>query len=80
MMKEPLINRITFNRDILDGKPIIRGIRISVEMILELLSKGATPQEIIEDYPELEIDDIYAALKYAHLLVSNEEIYTRTGT
>jgi len=79
-MKEQLINRITFNRDILGGKPIIRGMRISVEMILELLSKGATPQEIIEDYPELEIDDIHAALQYAHLLVSNEEIYTRTGT
>jgi uncharacterized protein (DUF433 family) len=79
-MKDTLINRITFNKEILGGKPIIRGMRISVEMILELLSKGCTPQEIIEDYPELELNDIYAALLYAYHLVSQEEIYQRTGT
>jgi uncharacterized protein (DUF433 family) len=72
-----LLSRITINRAILSGKPIIRGMRISVAMILELLSKGATIQEILEDYPELENADIQAALLYAHHLVENEDIFER---
>ena len=50
-----LLKRITFNKDILCGKPLIRGMRISVEMILELLVNGATEQEILEDYPEKDV-------------------------
>jgi uncharacterized protein (DUF433 family) len=61
-----LLERITFNKDILCGKPLIRGLRISVEMILELLAKGATEEEILEDYPNLEPDDLRAALLHAH--------------
>jgi uncharacterized protein (DUF433 family) len=53
-----LLQRITFDQRILHGKPLIRGLRISVEMILELLAKGAGGQEILEDYPELEPEDI----------------------
>ena len=45
---ENLLNRITFNKDVLCGKPLIRDLRISVEMILELLAKGATEEEIHE--------------------------------
>ncbi len=74
---ETLLSRITFDRNIFGGKPIVRGMRISVAMILELLSKGATMQEILEDYPDLEIADIYAALLYAYRLVANEEIFER---
>ncbi|MFZ4730674.1 MAG: DUF433 domain-containing protein [Pseudanabaena sp.] len=74
---ESLLSRITFDRNILGGKAIIRGMRISVAMILELLSKGAAMQEILEDYPDLEIADIYAALLYAYRLVANEEIFER---
>ena len=74
---ETLLSRITFNQDILSGKPIIRGLRISVAMILELLSKGASMQEILEDYPDLEMADINAALLYAYRLVANEEIFER---
>ncbi|MEB3121577.1 MAG: DUF433 domain-containing protein [Snowella sp.] len=72
-----LLSRITFDPDILAGKPIIRGMRISVAMILELLSKGASMQEILEDYPDLEVADIQAALHYAYCLVANEEIFER---
>lgn len=68
-------SRITFNSDILGGKPIIRGLRISVAMILELLSKGASNQEILEDYPDLEMADIYAALLYAYRLVEGEDVF-----
>ena len=62
---ENLLQRITFDQQVLRGKPVIRGLRISVEMILELLAKGSTRQEILEDYPVLEPEDIQAALAYA---------------
>jgi uncharacterized protein (DUF433 family) len=74
---EDLLRRITFNKEILCGKPIIRGLRISVEMLLELLAKGATEQEILEDYPELEPEDIRAALLYAHGIIATEQVFER---
>ena len=74
---EELLRRITFDKDILTGKPIIRGMRISVDMLLELLAKGATAEEILEDYPQLEPDDLQAALLYAHRLVAGETILER---
>jgi len=77
---EDILKRITFNKDVLCGKPIIRGMRISVDMILELLAKGVTEQEILEDYPDLESDDLRAALLYAHHMVAREDVYLRTAT
>ncbi len=71
---EDLLRRITFNKDVLCGKPIIRGLRISVEAVLELLAKGATEQEILEDYPKLEPDDIRAVLLYAQHMVAKEDV------
>ena len=70
-----LLDRVTFNKDVLCGKPTIRGLRISVEMILELLAAGESEERILEDYPELEPDDIRAALAYAHRLVAGEAVY-----
>jgi uncharacterized protein (DUF433 family) len=63
---ETLLSRITFDRNIFGGKPIIRGMRISVAMILELLSNESSMQEILEDYPDLEIADIQAALQWGN--------------
>ena len=77
---ETLLERSTFNKDVLSGKPLIRGLRISVEMILELLAKGATEQEILEDYPELEPDDMRAALFYAHSVISHETVFDRAAS
>ncbi len=74
---QDLLQRITFDRDVLCGKPVIRGLRISVEMVLELLAKGAGWEEILEDYPELEPDDLRAALLYAHHLVAGESVLDR---
>ena len=54
--------RITIDSDICHGKPCIRGLRYPVEMILELLSSGMTPEEILADYEDLEREDILAAL------------------
>ncbi len=76
-INQSLAARITFNPEILAGKPIIRGLRISVAMILELLAKGATTQAILEDYPDLELADIHAALLYAYSLVENEDVFER---
>lgn len=74
---EDLLNRITFDKDVLCGKPLIRGMRISVDMILELLSKGATEKEILEDYPDLEPNDLRAALLYAHHIIAKEDVHIR---
>jgi uncharacterized protein (DUF433 family) len=72
-----LLNRITFNKEVLCGKPLIRDLRISVEMLLELLAKGASEKEILKDYPQLEPEDLRAALLYAHHLVSREAVFDR---
>jgi uncharacterized protein (DUF433 family) len=76
---EDLLERITFNKDVLRGKPVIRGMRISVEMILELLAKGTPEREILEDYPELEPADIQAALLYAYQMVAGEAVFERAA-
>lgn len=76
---QDILNRITFNKDVLCGKPLIRGLRISVEMILELLARGATEEEILQDYPQLEPDDLRAALLYAHHMVAKENVFDRVA-
>ena len=63
--KDGLLNRITIDPRGMVGKPVIRGMRITVEQILEALAGGVTEKEILEDYPVLEPDDIKAALLYA---------------
>jgi uncharacterized protein (DUF433 family) len=60
-----LSDRITIDPDVCHGKPIIRGLRYPVETILELLSSGMTPEEILADYEDLEREDILAALLFA---------------
>lgn len=69
-----LLDKITINPEILHGKPCVRGMRQSVEMILDLLGSGMSINEIIEDHPELEKDDILACLKFAKLYVSGKKI------
>jgi len=59
------MDRITANPKILGGKPIIKGSRISVEFILELLASDVSEDEIIEDYPHITQEDIHACLKFA---------------
>jgi uncharacterized protein (DUF433 family) len=76
---QDLLNRITFNKEILCGKPIIRDMRISVEMILELLARGAMEEEILQDFPMLEPDDLRAALLYAHHMVARENVFNRVA-
>jgi uncharacterized protein (DUF433 family) len=69
-----LLNRITANPEIFGGKPIIRDMRISVELILSLLAQGESIESILEDYPDLECDDIRACLEYARAVIAHDKI------
>lgn len=60
-----LLDRITIAPSICHGKPCIRGLRYPVETVLELLAGGMTVEQILADYPDLEREDIFAALTYA---------------
>ena len=64
-MKPSLLDRITIEPGKCGGRPCVRGLRIRVTDILSLLGAGATHQEVLEDYPPLEENDILAALEYA---------------
>jgi uncharacterized protein (DUF433 family) len=68
------LERITINPEICHGKPCIRGLRYTVEMILEWLSSGMTQTEILEDYEDLEQEDIFAALAFAARLTQIKRI------
>lgn len=69
-----LLDRITINPSICHGKPCVRGMRWPVEVILDLLGSGMTMEQIIEDHPELEREDIIASINYARLSVSGEAL------
>lgn len=65
MSDQALLQRITQNPDVLAGKPVIAGTRLSVEFIVNLLAHGATEQEILAEYSRLTADDIQACLLFA---------------
>jgi len=62
---DELLARITIDPAICHGKPTIRGLRYPVDLILELLSSGMSNEEILADYPDLELEDIHAVFAYA---------------
>ena len=67
-----LLRRITTRPDVFGGKPIIRDMRISVELVLSLLAQGVGAEAILDDYPELEPDDIRACAAYAHAVIAGD--------
>lgn len=69
------LKRIEINPAILTGKPIIRGTRIPVELIMKLVAQRWTDEQILQEYPVLKEEDIQEALHYAEMLVQNEEVY-----
>ena len=73
---EELLQRITARPDVFGGKPIVRDLRVSVELILSLLSQGASPDEILDDYPDLEPEDILACTAYAHAVIARDTLAT----
>jgi len=77
-----ITERIELNPRVMLGKPVIRGTRIPVELILRKLSEGATETELLDAYPRLTREDVQAALAYAADLVAHEEtiLAGSTGT
>lgn len=74
MNQEQLIKRITFNPEIFGGKPIIRGHRLAVEHVLDMLAAGDDTVTLLQGYPWLQPEDIQACLLYAARLARNERI------
>ncbi len=68
-------DRIVIDPKILVGKPVIRGTRLAVEFIVELLSEGWSEQQILDSYPGLIHEDIAACLKYATEILKSERVY-----
>jgi uncharacterized protein (DUF433 family) len=77
MEKQALLDRITVDPDILVGKPVIRGMRISVAQIVAAVAAGVPQNELLDEYPGLEPEDIQAALYYAADLVAAERVFER---
>ncbi|MYB40975.1 MAG: DUF433 domain-containing protein [Chloroflexi bacterium] len=73
---DELLQRITARPDVFGGKPIIRDLRVSVELVLSLLAQGVTPDEVLDDYPDLEAEDILACTAYAHAIIARDTLAT----
>lgn len=69
-----ITERIEINPAVMMGKPVIRGTRITVELILRKLGEGATESELLDDYPHLKREDIRAAITYGAASVAHEEV------
>lgn len=74
--KHELLRRITARPDVFGGKPIVRDLRLSVELVLSLLAQGIEPEAILDDYPDLELDDIRACTAYAHAVIARDTLAT----
>lgn len=69
-----LLNRITARPDVFGGKPIVRDMRVSVELILSLLAQGMGAEDILDDYPDLELEDIHACIAYARAIIAGDSL------
>jgi uncharacterized protein (DUF433 family) len=68
-------DRVTIDPKVLTGKPVIKGTRLAVEFIVDLLAQGWTDQEIIDNYPGVTRDDIRACLQYASEVLKSERVF-----
>ncbi|MFZ0485280.1 MAG: DUF433 domain-containing protein [Desulfobacterales bacterium] len=75
MREEKLLKRVVTDPRIMIGKPVIKGTRLTVELIVEKMAYGATVDDLIKDYPFLTEEDIRSALLYAAKRLANEEVY-----
>jgi len=74
-MEVELNKRIIVDPEVMAGKPIIKGTRIPVDLIVRLMAQGLTIQEILEDYPRLTKEDIKAALEYVAAIAEGEDVF-----
>jgi len=72
--KKDLLERIVVDPKVMVGKPVIKGTRIPVYLILELLAAGMSVDDVLGEYPELTREDIQAALEYASKILQHEEV------
>lgn len=79
LSKDDLLQRITVDPEICHGKPVIRGMRYPVETLLELMASGMSHEEILEDYPDLERDDLLAALQFASQFMRLKKVELLAG-
>ncbi|HQE94012.1 MAG TPA: DUF433 domain-containing protein [Anaerolineae bacterium] len=75
MRDQDLQERITIDPNVMVGKPVIRGTRIPVGLILKMLGQGMTTAEILHEYPRLERGDIEAAIMYAARMIEHEDVF-----
>ena len=75
MANEDLQKRIAFDPRIMGGKPVVRGTRVPVELVVRMVAQGISEAEILREYPRLHPEDIRAALLYAAQVLSHEEVY-----
>jgi len=75
MTQHELLQRIVVDRNIMLGKPVIKGTRLTAEIIVEKVAYGATIDDLKREYPFLKEDDVRAALLYAAKRLSHEEVY-----
>jgi len=68
-------SRIVMDPEVLSGKPLIKGTRISIEFILELLASGMSTEDILREYPQLKKEDILEALQYATKVLKHEQVF-----
>ncbi len=74
-MHKQLEQRVVVDPKVMADKPIIRGTRIPVELIVRMLSQGVSESEILDEYPRLQMDDVRAALVYAARVLANEDVF-----
>jgi len=74
-LKEGWRSRIVVDPKVLAGKPVIKGTRVSVEFILDLLANGWSVRSMLRNYPQLKKEDVIAALKYAAEVLKEEKVY-----
>jgi len=74
-MPDTADNRIVIDPKILVGKPVIRGTRIAVEFVIDLLAEGWSHEQILSNYPHLKPEDITACLRYAGSMMKQERVY-----
>ncbi len=77
-MAKDYLERIAIDPKVMVGKPVIRGTRIPVELVVRRVGQGMTIDEMLQEYPRLAVADIYAALLYAADVVSNEDVFPMT--
>ena len=77
-MNEQFQQRISIDPKVMVGKPVIRGTRIPVELIVRMLAQGIPENDILQEYPRLQLEDIRAALSYAAQVLAHEDVFPLT--